>query len=96
MERMIPATATTPVRVAVESSRTHPELLWPRSDRQMIHPVMLVPRIAPSTTPIACRTFIMPELTNPTTMMEVAEEDWITAVTPVPNRIPRKGVPQRR
>ena len=64
-----------PVSVAVESSRTQPELVPPTSDRQMIHPVMLVPRMAPSTTPIACRTFIMPELTKPTIMTEVAEED---------------------
>ena len=57
---------------------------------------MLVPRMAPRITEIACRTFIMPEFTKPTTMTEVADEDWITAVTPVPSRIPFKGVPDRR
>jgi len=34
----------------------------------------------------------MPELTKPTTITEVAEEDWITAVTPVPSRTPLMGV----
>ena len=45
---------------------------------------------------MACRTFIIPELTKPTTMTEVAEEDWITAVTPVPSRTPFSGVLLRR
>ena len=34
----------------------------------------------------------MPELTKPTTMTDVAEDDWITAVTPVPSRTPLSGV----
>ena len=42
---------------------------------------------------IACRTDIMPEFTKPTAMTDVAEEDWITAVTPVPSRSARSGVP---
>ena len=62
----------------------------------MIQPVMLVPIMAPMTTPIACLTFIMPEFTKPTTMTEVADEDWITAVTPVPRSMPFKGVLERR
>ena len=45
------------------------------SERQMIQPVMLVPMMAPMTMPMAWRTFIMPELTKPTTMTEVAEDD---------------------
>ena len=52
--------------------------------------------MAPSTTLTACRTFIMPELTNPTVMTEVAQEDWITAVTAVPSRTPLRGVPESR
>ena len=59
--------------------------------RQMIHPVMLVPRMAPRTMPMAWRTFIMPELTKPTTITEVAEEDWMMAVTPVPRSTPFMG-----
>ena len=62
----------------------------------MIQPVMLVPIMAPITTPMACRTFIMPEFTKPTTITEVADDDWITAVTPVPSRIPFSGVLDRR
>ena len=62
----------------------------------MIQPVMEVPRIAPIVTLIAWRSFIMPEFTKPTTMTEVAQEDWITAVTPVPSRTPLIGVLDRR
>lgn len=58
--------------------------------------MILVPRMAPMMTLMACRTFIIPELTKPTTMTEVAEEDWITAVTPVPSRTPFSGVLLRR
>ena len=38
----------------------------------------------------------MPELTKPTTMTLVAEEDWMTAVMPVPSRTPLSGVLDRR
>ena len=38
----------------------------------------------------------MPEFTKPTTITEVAEEDWMTAVTPVPSSSPRMGVPDSR
>ena len=34
----------------------------------------------------------MPELTKPTTMTVVAEEDWITAVIPAPTSTPKKTV----
>ena len=57
---------------------------------------MDVPRMAPSTMEIDCRTFIIPELTKPTTMTDVAEDDWITAVTPVPSRKPLTGLPVSR
>ena len=74
MRRMMPTTATRPVRVAVLSRVTQP--LPPlRLLRQRIHPVTLVPRMAPMTMPMAWFTFIMPELTKPTTITEVAEED---------------------
>ena len=62
----------------------------------MIQPVMLVPTMAPIMTAMAWRTFIMPELTKPTSITEVAEEDWITAVTPAPRSTPLKGVLDRR
>ena len=51
MRNTMPTTATTPVSVAVLSSDTQPEPLM--SDRQRIQPVMLVPRMEPSTMPMA-------------------------------------------
>ena len=45
---------------------------------------------------MACSSFIMPEFTKPTTITDVAEEDWITAVTPVPSSSPFTGVPDSR
>ena len=56
----------------------------------MIQPVTEVPRMLPRMTATACEKRMSPELTKPTHMTEVAEEDWITAVTSVPSRIPRK------
>ena len=91
IRRRMPTTATTPVRVEVDRRDTQPDPPC-RSDRQMIHPVMLVPRMAPRTMPMAWRTFIMPELTKPTTITEVAEEDWMMAVTPVPRSTPFMGL----
>ena len=38
----------------------------------------------------------MAEFTKPTTMTLVAEDDWITAVTPVPSKMPLSGVDERR
>ena len=52
--------------------------------RLKIQLVMVVPMLAPMIMPIAWDNFIIPELTNPTTMTVVAEEDCITAVTPAP------------
>ena len=66
--------ASSPVSVAVDSRSTQP-LPPDRLFRHRIQPVTLVPRMAPMMTPMACRTFIMPELTKPTTITEVAEED---------------------
>ena len=41
--------------------------------------------------PIACDSFKMPEFTKPTTMTVVAEDDWITAVTPAPSNTALNG-----
>ena len=38
-------------------------------------------------TDTAWPSFIMPEFTKPTTMTEVAEEDWITAAEPVQHQL---------
>ena len=93
--RMIPTTANTAVMVPVD--RMLPIAEPPsRYPRQMIQPVMLVPRMEPRITPMPCRTFIIPALTKPTVMTEVAQDDCSTAVTPVPRRMPRSGVPDSR
>ena len=73
IHRMIPIRATTPVSISVlkkDATFDPPILLSAR-----IHPVILVPRIAPRMTPIACLTLIIPELTKPTTMTDVADDD---------------------
>ena len=36
--------------------------------------------------PTAWFSFMIPEFTKPTTITVVADEDWITAVTPAPNK----------
>ena len=73
MRRMMPITATMAVSVEVERRETQP--LPSTLERQMIQPVTLVPISAPSITATACSIFIMPELTKPTTITEVADED---------------------
>ena len=45
--------------------------------------------MAPIITQTALVKDINPELTNPTTMTVVAEEDWITAVTKAPTKTPK-------
>ena len=47
--------------------------------------VTVVPILAPIITPTAWDSFIIPELTKPTTITVVADDDWMTAVTPAPN-----------
>ena len=65
--------ATTADIVAVESNCAIP--LEPSIyDKHKIHPVILVPILAPIMIPIACATFIMPEFTKPTTITVVADE----------------------
>ena len=95
MRSTIPATATTAEMVAVENSDAQPPAPS-MLERQMIHPVTLVPMSAPRMTEIACLNFIMPELTNPTTITDVAADDWMTPVTPAPSSSPRRGVLDRR
>jgi len=56
--------------------------------RLSIHAVTVVPIFAPIMTLIAWRSVISPELTKPTTITVVAEELWITAVTPRPVKRP--------
>ena len=91
-----PATAVSALRDSVLSSCSAGDALPDTPDRQIIHPVMLVPMTAPMITAIAWRSFIMAEFTKPTTITLVADEDWITAVTPVPSKMPLNGVEERR
>ena len=53
--------------------------------RLKIHEVTVVPILAPMIMPTAWESFIIPEFTKPTTMTVVAEELWISAVTPAPS-----------
>ena len=57
--------------------------------RLRIQAVTVVPTLAPMMTPMAWRRESRPEFTKPTTMTVVAEELWMTAVTPRPVRKPR-------
>ena len=76
MRIRIPATAIIALRLSVESSFSAAEAPSPPTEeRQMTQPVMLVPMIAPMIMEIACRRRIMEELTKPTTMTLVAEDD---------------------
>lgn len=59
-----------------------------RLDRPMSHDVMAVPRFEPIMTPIDCLSVIVPELTNPTTITVVAEDDCIIDVTTSPSMKP--------
>ena len=64
--------------------------LKPRNDT--IHAVTVVPIFAPMITPIACASVSKPAFTKLTTITVVAEEDWITEVTPSPVKTPLKGL----
>ena len=74
MRSTTPITATMADIVAVEKSAAQPPLPS-RLERQIIQPVTLVPMSAPRMTEMACLNFIMPELTKPTTITDVAAED---------------------
>ena len=84
--RIMPTKATKAKMVAEE----RPPPSMPESTSSQ--PVAVVPMLAPIMMPMALVSFMMPELTKPTTMTVVAEEDWITAVTSDPSRTPRKVV----
>ena len=60
-------------------------------ERLRIQAVMVVPRFAPMMTPVACESFMMPELTKPTTITVVAAELCIIAVTAAPRKMLLSG-----
>ena len=57
---------------------------------ETICPVTVVPMFAPKMTPIACWSEISPALTKPTVITLVADELWMSAVTPSPAKIAKK------
>ena len=57
-------------------------------DKDRSHAVTVVPMFAPMMTGMDCRRLRSPELTKPTTMTVVADDDWMTAVTARPVRRP--------
>ena len=72
--KITPTIAATQVIVFVEKRESMPEAPF-KLERQITHPVILVPKIAPRTTGIACLTFIIPEFTKPTVITDVADDD---------------------
>ena len=86
---MIPMSARAGVK-EVGLKRFTKKLVPSIPERLRIHAVTVVPILAPMITPMDCRSVINPELTKPTTMTVVAEELWITAVTPSPAKNPFK------
>ena len=85
MIRIIPIAARTGENEDGFNSWTNTlPLLIPLRDK--IHEVTVVPMFAPMIMPTTCPSFMIPEFTKPTTITVVAEEDWITAVTPAPRR----------
>ena len=91
IRRTMPAIARTGEKVSgLKSVR----MVCPSSipARLKSHDVIVVPILAPIIMPTACSNCISPELTKPTTITVVAEEDCITAVIQAPSRTPFKGL----
>ena len=84
MKKTMPMAAIIGARaVGLTSCRKKLEELM--SPRARIWAVMVVPMLAPMMMPMARSSLRMPELTSPTTMTVVAEEDWMTAVISAPS-----------
>ena len=60
--------------------------------RVRIQLVTVVPMLEPIRTLIVCGNSIRPELTRPTSMTVIADEDWIATVMPAPSPMPRIGL----
>ena len=67
-------------------------MLKEKPNSAMIQEVTVVPMFAPMITPMACPSTSRPAFTKLTTMMVVAVDDWMTAVTPIPVRICLNGL----
>ena len=94
-KRTMPTAARSPVMKLVENMAVQPPP-EPMEERLTIQPVMLVPTMEPRMMLTAWENSIRPEFTKPIAMTLVAEEDWISAVTPMPRRMPLTGLLVRR
>ena len=88
MIMITPIRATTREKHLGSSSlrKTLPSLLIPDSDR--IHAVSVVPISDPKITLTVDASSIMPELTKPTSITVIADDDWIAIVIRIPMRSP--------
>ena len=88
MIMMTPMRATTREKHLGSSSLriTLPSLLIPDSER--IHAVSVVPISEPKITLTVEDSSMIPELTKPTSMTVIAEEDWMAIVMRIPIRSP--------
>ena len=87
MVRTTPMSARMGVKEVGLSSMTK-KLSPSKPVKLRIQAVTVVPTLAPIMTLMACRRVSSPEFTKPTTITVVAEELWITAVTPIPVKNP--------
>ena len=62
-------------------------------DREVIHVVTVVPMFEPMMTPMVWPNCMMPELTKPTSITVMAEEDWIAMVMTKPSSIAIQRLP---
>jgi hypothetical protein len=66
-------------------------VIWNLKPRiETSQPVMVVPMLAPMTTPMDWVRLTTPAFTRLTSRTVVADEDWMMAVAPIPVRIPAK------
>ena len=88
MMRMIPMRAN--ISEKTEGFRSFKKTLSPLSmpARDRIHAVSVVPMSEPNITPTVCGRSMMPELTNPTSMTVIADEDWMAIVITAPTARP--------
>ena len=86
--RMMPINATIGAKFSGLSSEIQPSPCKP--DREKIHGVRVVPMFEPMMTPMVCPRVIMPELTRPTSITVMAEEDWMAMVMIMPSAIATK------
>ena len=85
-----PIIATTGAKFSGLSRSSTPPPSTP--ERLRIQFVTVVPRLEPMIKLMVCGNCIRPELTRPTSMTVIAEEDWIAIVIPAPSSVLEKGL----